>query len=32
VPPYFLFASPGKWQLEVRDGASVVDRAILLVR
>ena len=32
APPYFLFASPGKWLLELRDGATTVGRAVLLVR
>lgn len=30
-PPYFLFASSGKWLLEVSDGGNVVGRAVVLV-
>jgi hypothetical protein len=32
APPYFLFASSGKWLLELRDGSTAVGRAVLLVR
>ncbi|HEY8731439.1 MAG TPA: hypothetical protein VIN69_05620 [Candidatus Limnocylindria bacterium] len=32
APAYFLFASSGKWLLEVRDGNAVIGQAVLLVR
>jgi hypothetical protein len=32
APPYFLFTSSGKWLLEVRDGNTVLGRAVLLVK
>jgi hypothetical protein len=31
APPYFLFASSGKWLLEVRDGGTTTGRAVVLV-
>lgn len=31
APPYFLFTSSGKWLLEVREAATTVGRAVLLV-
>jgi hypothetical protein len=31
APPYFLFTSSGKWLIEVRDGAAIVGRAVLVV-
>lgn len=31
APPYFLFASTGKWLLELRDGGTTVGRAVLQV-
>jgi hypothetical protein len=31
APPYFLFASSGKWLLELRDGGTIMGRVILLV-
>ena len=32
APPYMLFASSGKWILEVREGSTLVGHAVLLVR
>lgn len=32
APPYFLFESSGKWLLELRDGETVLGRAVVLVR
>ncbi len=32
APPYLLFASPGKWALQVLEDGSAVGQAVLLVR